>query len=232
VIAAAMPRPAAASPLVSFFAALSSRFGGEAEPLSEEAIARLVEQARAGDTNARQTLYVQHVDRVFRTVRGMLRSDADAEDVTQDAMLTVLTSLHKYRPRADARFAAWVTTIALNTARRRFRRCRPELTATGELPEIPGAGADPAEDIDRARRRRALLIALAELPERERLMISLRYGAELNASEIGTAVGIEPANARKVLERARTSLGARIEALQVADGALGGVGQEIAHVHS
>ena len=39
----------------------------------------------------------------------MLRSDADAEDVTQDAMLTVLTSLHTYRPRADARFAAWVT---------------------------------------------------------------------------------------------------------------------------
>ncbi len=213
MIDTAMPRLPAASPLVSLFAALSSRFGGEAEPLDEEAIARLVEQARAGDPDARRTLYVQHVDRIFRTVRGMLRSDADAEDVTQDAMLTVLTSLHKYRPRADARFAAWVTTIALNTARRRFRRRRPELTATGELPEIPDEGADPAEDVDRARRRRALLIALAELPERERLMVSLRYGAELNASEIGAAVGIEPANARKILERVRTRLGARIEAL-------------------
>ena len=213
MIAAAMPRPSAVSTLGSFFAALSSRFGGETEPLAEEAIARLVEQARAGDTGARRALYVQHVDRVFRAVRGMLRSDADAEDVTQDAMLTVLTSLHQYTPRADARFAAWVTTIAVNTARRRFRRRRPEPTATGDLPETPDVGADPVDSLDRARQRRALLIALAELPERDRAIVSLRYGAELNASEIGATVGIEPATVRKTLERARTRLGARIEAL-------------------
>ncbi len=219
MIAAAMPRSSAASPLASLFAALSPRLGGDAEPLAEDAISRLVEQARAGDTGARETLYVQHVDRVFRAVRGMLRSHADAEDVTQDAMLTVLTSLNKYTPRADARFAAWVMTIAVNTARRRFRRRRPELTATGELPETPD-GADPAEGLDRARRRRALLIALAELPERERVIVSLRYGAELNASDIGAAVGVEPATIRKILERARTRLGARIEALLTPDGGL------------
>jgi RNA polymerase sigma-70 factor (ECF subfamily) len=212
---------AAATPLASLFAALSRHLGGDAEPadaLDEAAIARLVEQARAGDTGARQTLYLQYVDRVFRTVRGMVRSDADAEDVTQDAMLTVLTSLDKYRPRADARFAAWVTTIALNTARRRFRRRRPELTATGELPDTPDDGDDPADDLDRARRRRALLIALAELPERERVIVSLRYGAELNATDIAATVGLEPAAIRKILERARTRLGARIEALLTPDG--------------
>ena len=222
VIAVAAPRQSAASPLAplaspswlsSLFAALSSRLGGDVEPLAEDAIARLVEQARAGDTGARQTLYEQYVDRVFRVVRGMLRSDADAEDVTQDAMLTVLTSLHRYTPRADARFAAWVTTIAVNTARRRFRRRRPELTATGDLPDIPGETTDPSDGLDRARQRRALLIALAELSERERMVVSLRYGAELNASEIGAAVRIESATIRKTLERARTRLGARIEEL-------------------
>jgi RNA polymerase sigma-70 factor (ECF subfamily) len=212
---------AVAPPLAALFAALSSRFGGDAEPLApldEDAIARLVDQARAGDAGARRTLYTQHVDRVFRTVRGMLRSDADAEDVTQDALLTVLTSLNKYSPRADARFAAWVTTIAVNTVRRRFRRRRPELTATGELPETPDEAADPGDDLDRARERRALLIALGELPERERVIVSLRYGGELNASEIAGAVGIEPATIRKILERARTRLGARIEALLSPDG--------------
>jgi RNA polymerase sigma-70 factor (ECF subfamily) len=215
-----MPRPFAASPLAALFAALSSRLGGDAEPLDDDAIARLVEQARAGDTGARHTLYVQYVDRVFRTVRGMLRSDADAEDVTQDAMLTVLTSLHRYAPRADARFAAWVTTIAVNTVRRRFRRRRPEPTATGELPEIPDDGADLADDLDRTRERRALLVALSELPERERAIVILRYGAELNASEIAATVGSEPATIRKILERARTRLGARIEALLSPDGGM------------
>jgi RNA polymerase sigma-70 factor, ECF subfamily len=204
---------ATASTLAVLFAALSSRLGGDAEPLAEDAILRLVEQARAGDVGARRTLYTQHVDRVFRTVRGMLRSDADAEDVTQDALLTVLTSLHTYTPRTDARFSAWVTTIAVNTVRRRFRRRRPEVTATGQLPETPDDAADPADDLDRARRRRALLIALGELPERERAIVSLRYGAELNATEIAATVGIEPTTVRKILERARTRLGTRIEAL-------------------
>lgn len=208
-----MPWTAAASPLVSLFAVLSRPFAGDVEPLAEDAIARLVEQARAGDPGARHALYEQHVDRVFRTVRGMLLSDADAEDVAQDAMLTVLTSLHKYKARPDARFAAWVTTIAVNTARRRFRRRRPELTATGELPDTPGVDADPVDDLDRARQRRALLIALAELTERERTIVSLRYGAELNATEIGAAIGVDPAAIRKLLERVRARLGERIEAL-------------------
>jgi RNA polymerase sigma-70 factor (ECF subfamily) len=215
VIEAAMRRASAVSPLALFFAALSARFGGDAEPdrLTEDAIARVVKQARAGDTGARQTLYLQYVDRVFRTVRGMLRSDADAEDVTQDAMLTVLTSLHKYSPRAEARFAAWVLTIAVNTARRRFRRRRPELTVTGELPDRPDDAIGPDDRLDRARRRRALLVALAELSAREREIVSLRYGADLNATEIAATVGIEPATVRKSLERARTRLGERIDAL-------------------
>jgi RNA polymerase sigma-70 factor (ECF subfamily) len=216
VIDAAMPRRSAASPLAALFAALSWHFGDDARPpapLNEEAMVRLVEQARAGDSGARHTLYVQHVDRVFRTVRGMLRSDADAEDVTQDAMLTVLTSLHRYTARPGARFAAWVTTVAVNTARRRFRRRRPELTATGELPDTPDYGADPAARLDRERRRRALLIALAELTGRERMIVSLRYGAGLNASEIGAAAGIDPATIRKTLERARARLGDRLETL-------------------
>jgi RNA polymerase sigma-70 factor, ECF subfamily len=211
---------ATAWPLEALFASLSSRLGGDAEPLAEDAISDLVERARAGDADARRQLYTQHVDRVFCTVRGMLRSDADAEDVTQDALLTVLTSLKSYAPRPGVRFAAWVMTIAVNTVRRRFRRRRPEITATGELPETAEVAADPADALDHARQRRALLIALSELPERERAIVCLRYGAELNASEIAATAGIEPATIRKMLERARTRLGARIEVLLNPDGGL------------
>lgn len=210
MIAAAPP---ALRPLNLLFAALRVDSGG-AEPLDDEATGRLVARARTGDSQARQLLYEQHVSRVFRTVRGMLPSDADAEDVAQDAMLTVLTSLGKYTPHPDARFAAWVMTIAVNTARRRFRRRRPELTATGDLPEVPDEDVDdPAAAIDRARQRRALLRALAELPERERRIVSLRYGAGLNASEIGMMLRVEPPTVRKILERTRLRLGERIEVL-------------------
>jgi len=199
--------------LSTFFKLLSVRLGADPEPLDEDAVLRLVELARGGDRVARQRLYRQHVARVFRTVRGTLRSDAEAEDVTQDAMLIALTSLHRYSPRSGTRFAAWLTTIAVNTMRRRFRRWRPVLTATGELPEMPAVDADVGDDIDRAKQKAALLRALAELDPREREIVSLRYGAELNAAEIAAQLGLEPGNVRKILERARGRLGERIEAL-------------------
>ena len=57
------------------------------------------------------------------------------------------------------------------------------------------------------------LAAYRELTPAERAIVSLRYGAELDAREIGAAVGLQPAAVRKSLERARARLGARIEAL-------------------
>ena len=205
--------PSVARPLAWLFNALSVLFGADAEALDEDAVLKLVERARAGDRSARQRLYRQHVQHMFRTVRGMLRSDAEAEDVTQDAMLTALTSLDRYSPRSGTRFAAWLTTIAVNTTRRRFRRRQPELTATGELPDVADPAADPAVDLDIARQRAALLLALAELEPREREIVSLRYGSDLNATEIAAQMGMEAANVRKILERARVRLGERIEAL-------------------
>ena len=217
-LAATMAAAAPASWVSSFLKALSALFGADTEPLREDAVLRLVAAARAGDRTARQRLYRQHVNRVFRTVRALLRSDAEAEDVTQDAMLIALTSLDRYSPRAGTRFAAWLTTIAVNTARRRFRRRRPELTATGELPEIAAAEADLGDDVDLARHRAALLLALAELEPREREIVSLRYGSDLNATEIAAHTGIGAANVRKILERARSRLAERIEALMKSAG--------------
>ena len=205
--------------LSSLLHVLSVLFGSDSEALAEDAVLRLVEQARAGDRAARQRLYRQHVGRVYRTVRGMLRSDAEAEDVTQDAMLTALTSLDRYSPRSGTRFAAWLTTIAVNTTRRRFRRRRPELTATGELPDVADPHGDLAGDLDLDRQRAALLQALTELEPREREIVSLRYGSDLNAREIAAQLGMEPANVRKLLERARIRLGERIEALAKPRGA-------------
>jgi RNA polymerase sigma-70 factor (ECF subfamily) len=197
----------------SLFRALSSRFGGDTASLEEEVILRLVDEARAGDRGAAQRLYRQYVDRVFRTVRGVTRSEADAEEVTQDAMLTVLTSLHRYAPRTGTPFVAWVMAIAVNTGRRRFRRRRPEAIDPNDMARIPDETADLERDVEAERNRVALLRALAELDVREREIVSLRYGSDLDATEIARIVALEPANVRKILERARVRLGARLEVL-------------------
>ncbi len=111
------------------------------------------------------------------------------------------------------RFAAWVMTIAVNTARRRFRRCRPELTDSNDLARLQDETVDLERDTDSKKKREALVRALAELDEREREIVSLRYGSELDATEIASILMLESANVRKILERARARLSARIEAL-------------------
>jgi len=204
--------------VVSLFNALSSRFGGDTTSLEESAILQLIEMARAGDRSAAERLYRLHVDRIFRTVRGILRSDADAEEVTQDAMLTILTSLDRYVPRTGIRFIAWATTIAINTARRRFRRRHPEFRDPIDLPAIQ-TDDDLERSVDSNRERAALLKALAEMPDRERAIVSLRYGSELDAGEIARILALDAANVRKILERTRSQLGTRIDALLNQNGA-------------
>jgi RNA polymerase sigma-70 factor, ECF subfamily len=202
------------SPVVlrDFFVLLSWQFGDAHEPLPEEDLLRVVALARDGDRIAGQRLYEQLVHKVYRTVRPMFAHAADAEDATQDAMLAVLTSLNRYRRREGASFAAWAMTVARNAARRRFRRRRPELTDTGEIPET-AVGEDLDADLDHERRGRALLAALSELDARDREVVLLRYAAELTATEVGEALGLSPANVRKICERQRAALGARLEEL-------------------
>ena len=137
---ATLPAPSRASQIASCFKALSVLLGGDAEPLDEAAVlGRRVGSYRR--SRGAPTPLSAIVGRVFRTVRGPLRSDAEAEDVTQDAMLTVLTSFHRYSPRSGTRFIAWVTTIAVNTMRRRFRR-RRRAHGHGRVADFPGDDAD------------------------------------------------------------------------------------------
>ena len=62
-------------------------------------------------------------------------------------------------------------------------------------------------------RKNALLEALAELPERDRAVLSLRYGGELSAPEVAQALGLSAANVRKICERRRAELLAKLAPL-------------------
>ncbi len=201
------------------FFALFAMLGapGRGAQLDEAALQALVVQARDGDRGAQRRLYEQLVDRVFRAVRPMFQDEAEAEDVTQDAMIKALSSLERYQPRPGSSFVSWVVAIAFNTARHRFRRRRPvptEPEALAILQEALEHSPDPSHELERQRARALVLRALWEVPEREREILSLRYGAELNASEIAAIVHLQPAHIRKLCERWRPRLAARIQELQ------------------
>lgn len=202
--------------LLSWFALLGGP-GEAASGVDEAQVEPLVDAARKGDRAAGTRLYREHVRAVFRAVRTLVRDEGEAEDVVQEAFVQALTQLDKYRPKEGARFVSWVSAIALNVARKRSRWWRRAVSesddaAKRKVETAAGEARDPGDELDLARRKKALLEAMAELPPREREVVSLRYGAELTAAEVGEATSLSEANVRKICERQRKRLLERLEA--------------------
>src|SRR3546814_10846107 len=87
------------------------------DPTDVEALddTALVALARHGDEGAVRILVQRHNRRLFRVARGVLRDDAEAEDVVQAAWVRAFTSLDGFR--GDALLSTWLTRHALNEAR-------------------------------------------------------------------------------------------------------------------
>ncbi len=179
----------------------------DAPPADEREVQRLVHRARVGDREASRLLFRLHAGRVYRAVRPLCANEADAEDTVQETFARALPRLDEYRYRPGTRFVAWLCTIAFNHARKRARSVatwRGESFLEVEPPPLPD------ELLDRARRRHLLLAALAELPARDREVLSLRYGAGLSAPEVAETLSLSPANVRKICERQRAWLMERL----------------------
>jgi RNA polymerase sigma factor (sigma-70 family) len=127
-------------------------------------------------------------------VLGFLRAMAgpqDAEDVFQD---TYLAALRAY-PKADPRnLRAWIFTIARRKAidHHRARRRRPE--PVGEVERRAAAETRDARD---APMNGEVWALVAALPAKQRAAVALRFVSDLRYREIGVALGVSEAAARR-----------------------------------
>src|SRR5579871_3018318 len=84
-----------------------------------------------------EQVYHDYAPRVFHTARRMLRSDYDAEDVTQDVLLQVVRSLPAFR--GESAFPTWLHRVTVNAALQHRRRSARRWQALGRtLDELPG----------------------------------------------------------------------------------------------
>src|SRR5215472_1206667 len=91
----------------------------EAIPWSDEEI---VDRVRGGDVPMFEHLMRRHNRRVYRAARAILRNENEAEDVMQDTYVRAFEHLHEFEGRA--RFATWITRIAIHEALSRARRAK------------------------------------------------------------------------------------------------------------
>ncbi|MBA3877893.1 MAG: hypothetical protein C0498_13400 [Anaerolinea sp.] len=94
----------------------------------------LIERVRRGDRAAYEAIVRRKVEIVLRTARAILGNDADADDATQDALISAWRRLPALRDLD--RFDAWLGRITVNACRMVLRRRRSG--ALVELPTTPG----------------------------------------------------------------------------------------------
>jgi RNA polymerase sigma-70 factor, ECF subfamily len=168
----------------------------------------LVERARHGDVDAYGELVGRYQDQALATAFFVLGDRHEAEDATQEAFTRAYGALKRFHP--DGSFRGWLLRIVVNEAHdlRAAARRRAELVAraTGELPAIsPSASAEAAALS--LQRREALLRALFELREDDRLVITYRYFFDFSEADTADALGLARGTVKSRLARAIARLG-------------------------
>lgn len=156
--------------------------------------AELVDQARAGDREALNLLLSRHLDAVYEAAYRVLGDRDAAQDAAQDAFVSAVRALDSFR--GDASFRTWLLHITVNAARSWGRRSgRRRETSLDVVGERPGSGADPAERAVLADEVERVEAVLAELPEKQRLSVTLRLQG-LSHREVAEATDTTEGSAR------------------------------------
>ncbi|MGI4842539.1 MAG: RNA polymerase sigma factor [Janthinobacterium lividum] len=167
----------------------------------------------AGEPGAFEMLMRTHNQRLYRTARSILRDEAEAEDVVQEAYLLAYRKAASFR--GEASLATWLTRIVVNEAnerlRRRQRRDRILHLVSGSEEEsmdeaLEAAGDAPEEAALRGEARRLIEARIDALPERLRTVFVLRAVEDMSAVETAAALGIPEATVRSCFFRARAML--------------------------
>ena len=191
----------------------------------------LVTALRSGE----EQVFCQLVERwgglMLRLALTHVANRAVAEEVVQEAWLTVLRSLDRFERRSSLR--TWVLGIVVNVAR---SRARIERRSVPLEPEVAGPSVEPArflpadhprwphhwaaepiawrtpeEDLLAGETRRIMLEAIAALPPTQREVLVLRDVEGVPASDVCNILGITDTNQRVLLHRARSRVRAALE---------------------
>ncbi len=173
----------------------------------------LIERVLAGELELFYELIAPIERRLYFTALDIVRTEADAEEVAQEAILKAFRNLRSFR--GDCKFSTWVFSITVNEARMRLRRSREVLLDDLQPEEEEGdytplQVADwreiPSEVLEKKEMREHLAGAIASLQERYREVLILRDMNGLSITETSKALEISESNVKIRLLRARLML--------------------------
>jgi RNA polymerase sigma-70 factor (ECF subfamily) len=181
---------------------------------SDDSEQSLIARIRNGNSSLFADLVKPYERRVYRTALALLRNEADAQDVAQEAILKAFANLKQFR--GESRFSTWLIQITVNEARMRQRKQHAALfepmveEKDEEGAYTPRDFADwreiPSEALERSEIRALLAKALASLAQKYREVFLLRDVEQMSIEDTAHTLGISIASVKTRLLRARLML--------------------------
>jgi RNA polymerase sigma-70 factor (ECF subfamily) len=173
----------------------------------------LVAAIRGGETAAFEKLMRRYNQRLFRAARGLLRDEAEAEDVVQETFLRAYRHLHEFEGRSS--FATWLTRIAVHESLARIKRARrfesAESDHEGRMLRVESSRPGPEQETGSAELRSVLRAAVDALPEELRSVFVMREVEGMSTLEAAEVLQISSEAVRVRLHRARAALRRDVE---------------------
>ena len=170
-------------------------------PLDHGQLNEMLRDLKMGDADALDGIYVTIGRRMFALARGIVKNNADAEDVIQECFLKIVRFIRSFQEGTNG--YAWIMRIVRNTALDFVRKNKR--TATEDLDEFFHL-TDERYSADR--REEALLLedALQKLTDGERRMIYYRYYLDFTVRDIAKETGLSKSAAHRALMSAEDKL--------------------------
>lgn len=173
----------------------------------------LVQRVRSGEREVFGVLVDRYKRGIANFIGATVRNSPEAADLSQETFLRAYAHLHTFNPQLG-KFSTWIYQIARNVVRTHLSKSQrvPQLH---ELPEEqtlettladPSPGADPAIGLLRREAERELRAALAELPERTRTVLALRYFDNMEYQTIASTLGLSLGNVKTLIHRGKIAL--------------------------
>ena len=174
----------------------------------------LIEAIQQGDRDAAACLYHRHIDRVHRICHRIVLDPSQTLDCVQEVWLKVFRSLGRFRGRSS--FAAWLNSIAANTAIDHYRRAKRRGNHVDvDDPEVESLAADERtgeQQLDDRLVRQRIQEALEEISVSQRTAFVLRYYEDMSLPEIARILGCREGTVRTHIRRCLLALRARLMA--------------------
>jgi RNA polymerase sigma-70 factor (ECF subfamily) len=163
----------------------------------------LVSRAQQGHVDAFEVLVHRYSPTAYRVALRIVADHHDAQEVTQDALLSMWRGLPQFR--ADASISTWlyqiVTRAALNKATRNPHRKAVEIPTT-----LAATTEGPAEHVTRTQSTASVVAAVATLPAAQRVAVILHHFEGLSYAAVAEVTDTTVPAVRSHLFRARRTL--------------------------